>query len=214
VIPDARASDGPAHGAGDRLRFVALLGVVAFVAIVTLEHVLEPSPSPWSHMISEYARTGSRSLMTMAFASWALSLTATAAWLLFRLAPGLAVSRLLAGLLLAAAAGLVAAACFRTQTSAGVLTYGTSMSLGGRLHDAGSGLTTVALFAAAIVSRRLPSITASFGRQVTILVATAVVVDIILLVVGTEVGGLRQRLLVLLACVWQVRMLRLEPQRS
>lgn len=42
----------------------------------------------------------------------------------------------------------------------------------------------------------------------------AVSVDVVLLVVGSEVAGIRQRLLVAAGCLWQLLVLKTVPSRS
>jgi hypothetical protein len=59
-----------------------------------------------------------------------------------------------AGALALAATGMLITAAFATQTIAGQLPPGASLTLSGRLHDIGSGLTTVALLGAALLSLR------------------------------------------------------------
>jgi hypothetical protein len=102
-------------------------------------------------MISEYARYGARGVISVGFGLWAASLAASAAYV-GRAWPANLASRALVVLLLLAAAGVVVLASFRTQTSAGELVFGSRFSTYGRLHDAGSGLVTVALFAGICVT--------------------------------------------------------------
>lgn len=107
-----------------------------------------------------------------------------------------------ASLLLAAAAGVVVLSVFDTQTTAGRLPVGVRLAASGRLHDAGSGLTSVALWLAAIctaLAKGMPR----WLRRVSVAVAgLAVVADVGLLLIGPSVGGMRQRLLIATACVW------------
>lgn len=96
-------------------------------------------------------------------------------------------------------------ACFATQTSAGRLPPGITLSTQGRLHDIGSGLTSIALLAAVLLSLRSPL--ARLQRSTLALLALTLPADAVLLAVGSEVSGWRQRLLVLAGCLWQLMLL-------
>jgi hypothetical protein len=177
---------------------VAVAALLGFVVVVAIEHAAERSLRPLEHMVSEYARTDTGWLMTLGFLLWALSLAATA----FNLR---GVSPILAALLLLAALAVLVVATFRTQTSVGELAYGDRFSPQGRLHDLGSGLATLALVAAALASIRLGS--RGLGRGIAVLLVVALCANFALLAVGPEVGGLRQRLLLLAVGVWQLTIL-------
>ena len=82
------------------------------------------------------------------------------------------------------------------------------MSTSGRLHDIGSGMATVALLFSALLSLRLPAGSA-FRRLTVALLVLACSGDVVLLEVGSSVGGIRQRILVLVGCAWQLAMLTL-----
>jgi len=189
------------------LRWAALGGLLAFLAIIVAEHLLNPSLDPLEHQVSEYVRTDSGVLMVAGFVAWSLSLVATAA---LARRHG---DRLLAVLLASAAAGLLLAALFPTQTSAGKLPAGSSLTLTGHLHDLGSGLTILSLLGAAawtsIAARTSRTARLSFAA----LLLSAVVVSVALLIVGPSVGGLRQRLLLLIGCAWQLLFL-LPPEAN
>jgi O-antigen ligase len=86
-----------------------------------------------------------------------------------------------------------------TQTIAGRLPPGLSLTLSGRLHDIGSGLTTVALLGAALLSLRAIHQRQSRQRTSALLIFAACC-DIALL----AVGGARARLLTLSGCLWQL----------
>jgi hypothetical membrane protein len=181
------------------LHRVAAASLAVFVACLVAEHLLSPSLDPARHEISEYVHGSNGWLMTVGFVAWAVSLAASAAsvWHSLR-------SRALSALLVVAAIALVAVTLFPTQTSAGALPPNVSLSTTGRLHDIGSGLASVALLAVAIVSvfeRQLPS---PFRRTAAALVVFAVLSDAVLLAVGASVGGIRQRLLVLIGVAWQI----------
>jgi hypothetical protein len=174
--------------------------VLLFVAITGLEHALRPGLSPATHEISEYANGRDGVLMAVAFALWALSLACTGL-----LVAGLARGRPVAAGLLLAAVGIAITAAWRTQTSAGLLKPGEALHAAGRLHDVGSGLATVALLAAALLSLRL---TSERLRHLTVTVLViALPADLILLAIGSEVAGVRQRVLVAAACAWQLALL-------
>jgi MFS family permease len=180
---------------------VGAVGVVTFLFCLALEHLLHLSIDPTEHEVSEYARASAGWVMTVGFLAWAISLTAT----------GWSVRQrwqdpILTACLFLAAAGLVLVASFATETSAGTLPPGRSLTTTGVLHDLGSGLTTLSLLSAAIVSafdhdRR------TFRRRTLLLVGAVIVGSIVLLAVGPAVGGLRQRLGILGGCAWQLMLL-------
>jgi hypothetical protein len=142
--------------------------------------------------------------MTAGFLAWVVSLAALSS-ALFRSWQ----ARLLPCLLALAAVGLVLVTAFGTQTVAGELPHGTSLSTGGKIHDVGSGLTTVALLAAAIGSAASHRAEAAFRRRTTTLIIIAILGSLFMLGVMPSVGGARQRLLILIACFWQYLLLRL-----
>lgn len=179
--------------------WIGAAGLAIFVAAVLAEHALNASLSPARHQISEYVHGRAGWLMVVAFGAWAVSSVATGAvtwrW-----------SRVVGVLLVVAACGLVVAATWATQTSAGELPPGVERTTAGRLHDLGSGVASVALLSAAVVS----AVTAPARRvrRVAIgLVGVAVIASVVLLGVGDAVGGLRQRVLVAVAVAWQATVL-------
>jgi hypothetical protein len=181
-------------------RWVARWGVLLFLSVVVVEHVANPSLNPARHEISEYVNTPWGWLMTTGFVVWALSLLATVIFARSRYGAGI-----LCIALMLAALGMAITASFATQTSAGRLPPGVSLSTSGRLHDIGSGLTTLALLAAALLSLR---VTGPRLRRFTVgMLALACSSDVVLLAVGSGVGGIRQRLLVLIGCAWQLAFL-------
>jgi hypothetical protein len=102
-------------------------------------------------------------------------------------------------------------ACFATQTSAGRLPAGTSLSAAGRLHDVGLGITTIGLLLATVLSLRLQN--ARRLRTLSVCVLILVLpADGVLLALGGEVGGIRGRLLVLTGCLWQLTLISLARQ--
>ncbi len=179
------------------VRAIAALGLALFVAIVVLEHFLQPALDPASHQISEYVHGSTGWLMTAGFLSWSLSLAAT----------GVLVGRLDGGApmrltLIVAAIGMLVTACFATQTVAGRLPAGVSIHTSGRLHDIGSGATSIALVVAALLGLRVRSLQRLGAFTIAVLLA-GVSTDIVLLVIGSDVGGVRQRVLVAAGCLWQ-----------
>lgn len=179
---------------------IGVSGLLLFLAITGLEHALRPELSPATHEISEYANGRDGALMTSAFVLWTLSLACTGL-LVWRVARG----RPAAAALLLAAAGIAATAAWPTQTSAGLLKQGETLHAAGRLHDIGSGVATIALLLAALLSLRLRT---HWLRHFTAAaLATALAADLILLAIGSEVAGVRQRVLVAAACAWQLALL-------
>lgn len=168
------------------------------MGIVAVQHLADGSLDPATHEISEYVHGPLGWLMTVGLAAWALSLVALAAAL-----RSTTRGRAVAGAALLAAVGLALTAGFATQTSAGRLPPGVSLRTGGRLHDVGSGLATLALAAAAILSLRT-GIPRTTRRLVISLLLLALLGELTLLPIGAAVAGARQRLLVGLACAWQL----------
>lgn len=180
----------------------ALTGLLLFVLIVGVEHLLNPSLNPLEHQVSEYVHTDSGALMVIGFAAWAISLAATG------LLSGRFGEHLPAALFALAALGMTLVALFPTQTSAGELPPGRTLTLTGHLHDLGSGLTTVALLGTAVWSFAAGNRKRSVQLASAILILSALAISVALLIVGPSVGGLRQRLLLLIGCVWQFVFLR------
>jgi hypothetical protein len=184
----------------NEVRVAALAGLFLFLAIVAVEHAANFSLDPATHRISEYVNGRLGWLMVVGFAAWAISLAATA----------VAATRWTGGrgmgiALFAAALGMTITACFATQTSAGELPPGASLTLSGRLHDIGSGLVTLALAVAVLLSLREGS--ARLRRFTLVLLVSAFPLVVALVAIGDDVAGIRQRLLVAIACVWQLFLL-------
>jgi hypothetical protein len=173
-------------------------GVLAFVTIVVVEHLVESDLDPATHEISEYVHGSAGWLMIAGFVAWSLSLVALG----IAVAP-IARGRPVAVAVLVAAGGLLLAAFCATQTSAGQLPPGVSLTTTGRLHDLGSGIATIALLAAVILSLRLP-VAHALRQFILAVLAFAFIADVVLLLIGAGVAGARQRLLVTLACGWQL----------
>lgn len=180
---------------------MASLGVFLFLAIVIAERWINSSLDPATHRISEYASGDAGWLMTIGFASWAVSLFASAV-----VARGLFSGRGVSVALLVAAFGMVLVACFATQTSAGEVLPGDSLTLSGRLHDRGSGLTMIGLTIAGALSLRRGG-PQRLRRRTLLLALAALPVLIALIAIGDDVAGIRQRLLVGVGCMWQLLLL-------
>jgi ABC-type transport system involved in cytochrome bd biosynthesis fused ATPase/permease subunit len=188
---------------------VALAGLVAFLACAGIEHLLSPSLDPARHQISEYVHTQTGAVMTVGFLAWALSLATTAlvVWREWK-------ARALAILLALASVGMLLTACFATQTSAGMLPPHTTLSATGRLHDLGSGLTGLALLLAAITSAIGSRTSKAFRERTVALIAVALLGSGVLLALGSSVGGIRQRLTILVGCLWQFLLLEALARRA
>lgn len=186
-------------------RLLALAGLIAFAAIVALQHVLEPQLAPSRHQVSEYTNESAGALMVAGFLAWAASLVSTAilvwrtrdAW---RRPIG---GWIIASLLVVAAVGIVGTACFATQTSAGVLPPGVERTLGGRFHDLGSAAATLALALAAVIGIVAAPAHSALARVTAVLLGVAFAATAVLLAVGDPVDGIRQRVLLVTACIWQ-----------
>jgi Protein of unknown function (DUF998) len=189
------------RSSGSRSRTAAVCsaaGSIIFVVTVIVEHVVDRSLNPATHEISEYVHGPLGGLMVAGFIVWGLSLAAAALAVV-----GCGRWPPVAAALLLAAIGLMLTAAFATQTSAGQLPPGVSLSMSGRLHDIGSGVATLALALAVLLSLWLRIPRALRRTSVLVLVIT-LAGDGVLLLIGPSVAGMRQRLLVGAACVWQL----------
>jgi hypothetical protein len=184
---------------------VAIAGLIAFVAIAAAEHVLEPQLAPSRHQISEYANSDTGALMVAGLLAWGVSLFATACvvWRDRGGRPGAAGHVVLAALLVVAGTGIVLTAAFATQTSAGALPPGTRMTTSGRIHDLASGAATLALLGGVVTSIVALRMRARFSAFAAWLLVLSLAAAAILLAVGDPVDGVRQRLLVVVGCIWQ-----------
>lgn len=180
---------------------MALGGVLSFLVIVVIEHWVNSSLDPAIHRISEYVNGRWGWLMVVGFAAWASSLAATAVW-----AGERSHGKGPRPPLLVAAIGMLMTACFATQTSAGQLPPESSLTLSGRLHDLGSGISTVALAVAVLLSLQ-PKEPQKLRRSTLWLLLVTFALWAILLALGDDAAGVRQRLLVVTACMWQLLLL-------
>ncbi len=176
-----------------------LLGL--FVIIIVAEHALQPDLTPGSHRVSEYATGSPGWLMTVGFAAWTLALVATALVVTRSSLQPSWLRVVLGSLVAVAAAGAAVTAAFETGTRAGVVPVGRDLTVENRLHDVGSGAAGLALWIAAFISllladRRLRS-------QVAMLLGVGIVVAVALSDTLLDLPGVRQRGLLVVACVWQ-----------
>lgn len=197
--PTATYRNRPRPGLAEAVAFGCLL---AFVLTVGLEHLLEPSLDPLRHQVSEYANSPSGALMVLGFVLWAASLAATALLVERRWR-----DRLLAVALSLAALGIAIAAAFATETVGGELPPGAELTTTGKLHDLGSGLASLALIGAAIIVGLRRSAPLPLRKATIWLLLASLILSLALLLIGPSVGGLRQRLLLLVGCAWQLLLL-------
>jgi hypothetical protein len=183
---------------------LVLAGVAGFAAIVLVEHALRPGLSPLDRYVSEYARGSTAPLQVVAFLLWAVA-TAASAVLAARIRPpGRPLARVLAVCALAAAAaGLLLAAAFTTQTVAGELPAGVRRTTGGRLHDLGTLLILGGLLAGGVASLRL--VRGLRYRLAAVGLALALVAVVpILVALRLDAPGLGQRAFIVVGLAWQV----------
>ncbi|MEJ7824360.1 MAG: DUF998 domain-containing protein [Solirubrobacteraceae bacterium] len=197
-----------------RLELTVFGGLVAFVGLVALQHPLRGDLPPADHFISEYAHGSTAALQIAAFVAWAISLAAGALLARHAAPGGRGLARALAvGGLAVAAAGIVVASAFATQTVAGVLPEGVARTTGGRLHDFGTLATLVGLLLAAAASLRL---VARRGFRVTVglLAASLLLIVPLLVALGIDAPGIGQRGFLLVGCAFQWRFAREIAHRS
>jgi len=207
-------------------RFLALIAtgaVVAFLAIVALEHAVVPEFAPAHYMISEYANAGGLAGIggTLALAVWAGSFLALALAGLVAIRAAVRpvrARRFLTASLIVASLGLLIAAACPTQAVRGVLPPDDELTLTGRLHDLGGGIGQVAIFVGAIISLRIPRVTRSFLIATAVVVLVAAILGPLMAVLDLGARGLRQRALVVAACTWELALIsqlsRRQPFRS
>jgi hypothetical protein len=148
----------------------SVLGAAAFLALLALLHVLDAELDPSWHVISEYALGRHGWLMTLAFASLALSCgaLAVAAWPRARGKVG----RLGHGVLAVCAVGLALAAAFPTDP---ITTPPESATTSGQLHMLGATLGGLVPFAAPLVTWSLTRTIASSRERLLLWGAVAIV---------------------------------------
>jgi hypothetical protein len=179
----------------------ARAGLVVFVAIVALEHVARPGLDPAERFVSEYAVGWTQPLQITAFAGWSLA-TAAGAVLASRARERPVARALTAGALGLAAAGLIVAAVFATETVGGELPAGVERTTGGRLHDLGTlGVFAGLVLACAASLRLVPS----RRYRLTVLALAVALFAIVpaLVALGLDAPGIGQRGFILVGCAWQ-----------
>jgi hypothetical protein len=189
-------------------------GVAGFLALVAVEHALRPDLPPAEHFVSEYARGSTAPLQAVAFASWAVAAGACAV-LAARARPGgRRVARATAvNALTAAAAGLVLATAFTTQTVAGELPVGVQRTTGGRLHDVGTLLVLGGLVLAGVASLRIVRSWRYRAVAVGLGIALLAVVPV-LVALRLDAPGIGQRGFILVGCAWQLAFAGATADRS
>jgi len=164
---------------------VARAGVLAFVALVALEHPLRPDLPATRHFVSEYASGSTDVVARVAFLLWGVGIAAlsVAFWR--------ARARITALLTAVAAAGTPLAAAFATITVGGELPVGETYTTAGRLHDVGASMLFFGLLLAAAASlRRLRR--PRYRWSVAALAACLVLAPAVLVVLGRDWPGIGQ----------------------
>jgi hypothetical protein len=179
----------------------AALALSIFVVALCAEHALEPDLSPTDHMISEYANSGTGTVMEVGFAAWCMS------WILMALIFARRRWWLGTAAAVLAALGVAVVTAFRTQAVAGDVPADVRFTLGGRLHDLGGDLVLggVAVLALTMAARRGANARLRAARMA--LVVAALGIAGVLLALGDSVPRLRQRVLVAATVGWQALVL-------
>ncbi len=169
--------------------------MLAFVALVALEHPLRPDLPATRHFVSEYASGSTDVIARAAFLAWGVGIAALAA-VLWR-----ARARITAFFTAVAAAGTPLAAAFATITVGGELPVGRTYTTAGRLHDLGASMLFFGLLLAAAASlRRLRR--PRYRWSVAGLAACLVLAPAVLVVLGRDWPGIGQRAFILVGCAW------------
>jgi hypothetical protein len=179
----------------------ALGGLVVFVGLVALEHVLRPDLPAADHFVSEYARGWTWPVQTVAFLAWAVA-TGACAVLATRVPERPIARAFVVAMLGVAVVGLVMAAVWRTETVAGELPPDVVRTLGGRLHDLGTLGILAGLLLAALASLRLVPDT-RYRLIVVALGVTLVAIVPVLVILRWDAPGVGQRGFILVALGWQ-----------
>jgi hypothetical protein len=183
--------------------YASATGLSTFAAAVVAMHVLDPGLSIRAQTLSEYVHGPASPLLLVALVAWSVSLAALA-WLV---ASGVRrhpdpLAPIQAAAIFSVSVAVLLLALFPTDRGAELAGQVTDATAAGRVHDL-AGLVAIAGFLCAVI---LGSIRASrTWRWVGLFpVAVAISADAILLALGDPAPGLRQRLLVFMACTWQV----------
>ena len=180
---------------------ISIAGLLVFAATIATQQPLVSSFDPARQMLSEYVHTRLGALAVAGFVAWGISLAAAAGLTIVAASRRGWMARLQAGALLAAAVGILLVACFPTDRGLAAPGVVTEATVAGQVHDAASaGATACVLLAALLGAARFP------GRIRTlslVLLSVALAASAVLLGIGDPLPGLRQRLLLAAACVWQ-----------
>jgi hypothetical protein len=183
---------------------------IAFVALLTLIHVVRRDVSLNSQTTSEYAIGDLGWLMVVAFLLSAVSYGALAVAVLARRPRRLA--RAGAILLALVAAGTVVGGIFVTDP---VTTPQDQLSTSGTLHGLGAGLALMFLpVAALLVGFGLPSDSRHVLRWTAVLPLAALLMFLAVQAVPDMSIGWPERLLVLVYAVWQIVVARVLSRRT
>lgn len=169
--------------------------MLAFVALVALEHPLRPDLPATRHFVSEYASGSTDAIARVAFLVWGAGIAALA------LALWRVRARITALLVAVAAAGTPLAAAFATITVGGELPVGETYTTAGRLHDLGASLLFFGLLLAAVASLRRLS-RPGYRWSVAGLAACLLLAPAVLVVLGRDWPGIGQRAVILVGCGW------------
>lgn len=190
------------------LRITARISLATFTTALVTAHWLNPELEITTHMVSEYAVAPHGQVMVVGFAAWTLSLACTALLAPRASGPG---GRRLSFALGAATVGLLLVTSFPTDTVAGALPPGHRQTLGGQLHDAGAALALLGLISSLPAGMHAVQSDPRRSRIAWAAVAIVGLLVLALLAQGPAVAGLRQRVLVLAAVIWEAALIR--PQR-
>jgi hypothetical protein len=183
--------------------WLSAVSLATFVVAVSMQPLLVPAYDPLRQQISEYVHTSAGPVMVAGFLAWSISLAALGALLSSERRPGLRwLSSAQVASLFCAAAGAALLACFATDRGArvrGVVTRGTTH---GQIHDLASGVVTVGILLAALTGAAQSR---GWLRTATVaLLGVGLASSLAFLAIGDPLPGLRQRVLVASACLWQL----------
>lgn len=169
--------------------------------MVTIQPLLDPSYDPLRQEISEFVHTGLGAFTLAGFLAWGASLGLLADLIAHAPSPpGRRLpTRIEAIALVAAAFGLMLVTFFATDRGVEVAGAVTHRTVGGQVHDIGSGLVTASILGAVIAD----AFRERRGAFATIVIAAAVISSVVFFALGDPLPGLRQRCLVTCACLWQ-----------
>jgi len=182
----------------------SIVGLAIFLLLVVAQPLIEPAYDPLRQGVSEFLHTDSGWLDSVGFLAWASSLAIFAALLVSVTGDAERSSRLPAVALGVAVLGLVLVTIFPTDRGSAIAAEVVRSTTPGRIHDIGSALVSVGIFAAVLADgRRRENRVLSFW-----VIAVALVCSAVLLLLGDPLPGLRQRCLIAGAALWQLIVLR------